>query len=303
MLHKATDKEGCNICLIMLPNQLKTQYKKIKVMALLKSQIICQMMTENTIRKKNIQSIATKVLLQIIAKRGNTLWVPKIPSGLSPTSMIAFESAKAGNKTTLSMCATINSTFSSIFSRTTTITNVESKFSAMVNLSLQAINAYVVRNKEPPVEVLFFQSSTSGDQMSMFIEFFINPLKEKLTNIYLDKTPALTLIMVNVKTSERFFTEGDNVRNVPAGTLISTDIVSNFYDFYVVSQGSNRGCTVPNHYKVIYSDSKMEEGVLQELVFGQCFNYVNWTGSIKVPSILQYAGRCAKFNSEVLENE
>ena len=45
----------------------------------------------------------------------------------------------------------------------------------------------------------------------------------------------------------------------------------------------------------------MEEGVLQELIFGQCFNYVNWTGSIKVPGILQYAKRCAKFNSEVLE--
>lgn len=66
------------------------------------------------------------------------------------------------------------------------------------------------------------------------------------------------MVMVNVKTSERFFTDGDsNVKNVPAGTLISTEIVSNFYDFYVVSQASNRGSTVPNHYKVIYSDSKL----------------------------------------------
>ena len=108
--------------------------------------------------------------------------------------------------------------------------------------------------------------------------------------------------MVNVKTSERFFTEGDsNVRNVPAGTLVASDIVSNYYDFYVVSQASNRGSTVPNHYRVIYSDSKMEEGVLQELIFSQCFNYVNWTGSIKVPAILQYAKKCAKFTAEVFE--
>jgi hypothetical protein len=34
-------------------------------------------MTDATLRKKNLQSIATKVLLQIIAKRGNTLWVPE----------------------------------------------------------------------------------------------------------------------------------------------------------------------------------------------------------------------------------
>lgn len=91
--------------------------------------------------------------------------------------------------------------------------------------------------------------------------------------------------------------------NVRAGTLVNNTVVSNDYDFYIVSQNSNRGCSVPNHYKVIASNSKMEEGVLQELIYGQCFNYVNWTGSIKVPGILQYAKRCAKFNSEVLEEK
>jgi len=65
------------------------------------------------------------------------------------------------------------------------------------------------------------------------------------------------MVMVNVKTSERFFTEGNGVRNAPAGTIVSTDIVTNYYDFYVVSQTSNRGAIVPNHYKVIYSDSKI----------------------------------------------
>jgi len=34
-------------------------------------------MTEAKLRNKNAQSICTKVLLQIIAKRGNTLWVPQ----------------------------------------------------------------------------------------------------------------------------------------------------------------------------------------------------------------------------------
>eukprot|EP00178_Gracilaria_changii_P017800 TRINITY_DN5074_c0_g1_i1.p1 TRINITY_DN5074_c0_g1~~TRINITY_DN5074_c0_g1_i1.p1 ORF type:complete len:151 (+),score=14.92 TRINITY_DN5074_c0_g1_i1:1852-2304(+) len=137
----------------------------------------------------------------------------------------------------------------------------------------------------------------------MFKDLFTNPLKQKLSTIYADRAPRMTMVMVNVKTSERFFTDGDEVKNVPAGTVISTDIVSKEYDFFVVSQNSNRGSIVPNHYKVIHSDSLIEEGILQELIFSQCFNYVNWTGSIKVPGILQYADKCAKFNSEVLENE
>jgi aubergine len=52
---------------------------------------------------------------------------------------------------------------------------------------------------------------------------------------------------------------------------------------------------------VIFSTSKLEEGMLQELIFSQCFNYVNWTGSIKVPAILQYAKKCAKFTADIMD--
>lgn len=108
--------------------------------------------------------------------------------------------------------------------------------------------------------------------------------------------------MINVKTSERFFLQnGSNINNVDAGTLVSRHIVSPQYDFYIVSQRSTRGTSVPNHYRVIYTNSEVEEGILQEICFSQCFNYVNWTGSIKVPAIMQYAKKCAKFASEVLE--
>ena len=107
--------------------------------------------------------------------------------------------------------------------------------------------------------------------------------------------------MVNLRNSERFFTAGNEIKNVPPGTLVSSNIVSKDYDFFIVSQQSFKGSIVPNHYKVIACNSKLEEGHLQELIFSQCFNYANWTGSIKVPAILQYAKKCARFNAEVLE--
>ena len=67
----------------------------------------------------------------------------------------------------------------------------------------------------------------------------------------------------------------------------------------MVSQRSNKGTSIPNHYKVIYSDSKLEEGALQEIIFAQCFGYFNWTGSIKIPAVLQYTKKAAYFGSEV----
>lgn len=124
----------------------------------------------------------------------------------------------------------------------------------------------------------------------------------KLTESFGGQCPKLSLVMVNTKTNERFFlNDHSGAKNVQAGTIVADDIVSENYDFYIVSQGSNRGSTVPNHYKVVFSNSEIEEGLLHELIFSQCFNYVNWTGSIKIPGILQYAKKCAKFSAEALE--
>lgn len=198
---KAANKEGCNICLVILPNQFKTQYKKLKTAALLNHKIVCQMTTEGTLKKNNLRSIATKILLQIIAKRGNTLWVPKIPKSTSSLMMVAFETAKAGRETTLAMCSTLNSAFSSIFSRTETFDMSEKKFASMLNLTMKGVEAYLARNKEVPAELLIFNSSASNDQVVMFQDYFLKPLKAKLQDIYKEKTPCVTMIMVNVKTS------------------------------------------------------------------------------------------------------
>ena len=64
--------------MVILPNNLKNNYKDIKFDTIKKEKMLTQVVTEATLNKKNLQSVATKVLLQIIAKRGNTLWVPEI---------------------------------------------------------------------------------------------------------------------------------------------------------------------------------------------------------------------------------
>ncbi len=65
-----------NIVVVILPGQLKNEYKRIKKTSIVNIEIVTQVVTELTLRKKGFLSIATKILLQVIAKRGNTLWVP-----------------------------------------------------------------------------------------------------------------------------------------------------------------------------------------------------------------------------------
>lgn len=143
-------------------------------------------------------------------------------------------------------------------------------------------------------------NATPGDQVGQYQELFCKTLVARVNRAY-QTNMKLCAVMVNLRNSERFFSgQEGNMRNVNPGTLVNSCVVSKNYDFFIVSQQSNKGSVVPNHYKVIFSDSRLEEGHLQELIFSQCFNYVNWTGSIKIPSILQYAKKCARFNAEVL---
>ena len=93
--------------------------------------------------------------------------------------------------------------------------------------------------------------------------------------------------------------------NPPLGTLINSQVTDKKnYTFYMVTHSvcKNGGSIIPFNYKVIFSDSEMDEGILQSFLFSQCFNYANYPGAIKSPSILQYATKCAKFVAEVLNN-
>ena len=139
-IDSAVRKEKINVCFVVIPNFLKHNYQDIKKQCLQKSNVISQCAVESTLKKKNLQSIATKILLQMIAKRGNILWVPKLSTSLKDTMIMAFDKAKASRSTVLSCCATINETFSSIFSKTASFQSDEEKFQAMKKASLEIIN-------------------------------------------------------------------------------------------------------------------------------------------------------------------
>ncbi len=75
--------------------------------------------------------------------------------------------------------------------------------------------------------------------------------------------PKLTFLTANKNSKQKFFLQGRSITNPGYGTLVNSKIVSKFYDFFLIAQHCNRGTVKPVHYKVLYTDSKMEEGVLQ----------------------------------------
>ena len=75
----------------------------------------------------------------------------------------------------------------------------------MVDLLMLATNSYMTRNTNCPAEVIIFMNSCTGDQISLYHNFFVKPYNQKIRLADENCNIALSLIMVNVKTSERFF--------------------------------------------------------------------------------------------------
>jgi len=166
--------ENTNILMVVLPGNLKTAYPKLKQELLtIKSgkEMISQFVVENTLRKKGVQSIHTKLLLQMAAKRGNILWVPsyseQMNNVLDKTCIMGLDSSSKGGLTMMSACGTTNSSFSLLSSSTVTVASGGDKFKYMLTVVSKCIEGYATRNKVPPKELILFMLAVPGDQVNL----------------------------------------------------------------------------------------------------------------------------------------
>ena len=111
----------------------------------------------------------------------------------------------------------------------------------------------------------------------------------------LEAETKIVYIVVNKKINQRFFKEGRNgLCNPEPGTVVNQGVVEpNSYDFYLISQITKQGVSSPTHYRIVHDDTGLDPAKLELLTFKLCFNYYNVSGSIKVPSPVQYANRLA----------
>jgi argonaute-like protein implicated in RNA metabolism and viral defense len=53
----------------------------------------------------------------------------------------------------------------------------------------------------------------------------------------------------------------------------------------------------------LYNNTDLEEKDIIEMTFGQCANYYNWQGTIKIPAVVKYADLLAYFVATSLDSE
>lgn len=200
--------ENINLLMVVIPGNLKSAYPRFKqelLSAKAGKEFISQFVVENTLKKKGVQSVHTKLLLQMLAKRGNILWVPsyteEISNKLDKVCIMGIDSCASKGNNVMAACCTINSTFSLIQSSAIKTDPSDDKYKSMLKVASECVKGYANRNKTPPKELIVFMLAVPGDQVNLVQDNFAKKLEQTVASTYNNFEMKVTVIMVNLRNS------------------------------------------------------------------------------------------------------
>ena len=298
-----------DIVIIVLPNYMKQYYKPIKQKCYLKLGILSQVVLLNTLNRKGYHQICSKLIQQVASKVGSKLWVARPPAGLYPSTMLIGVDVSPNktdkSRSVVAFCASMDATFSKYYSRVVYQKKTDETIMQLRTLIKDALTMFNRLNNSLPQHIIYFRdyAMRSANQMIHTVE--IPQIIEGCRDCEMKELPKITVIVIDKHITQKIYLVDNEkeLKNPPTGTLVDNTIVSKDYDFYLVAQNVNRGTAVPTHYKIVFDNSELPAEILQELVYSQCFAYMNWSGAIRIPAPCQYAQKLSTFVSQHINEE
>ena len=192
------------------------------------------------------------------------------------------------------MVSTINTSFSNFYNKETIIKE-EKKEQLQFCVSgfiEEAIAQYNKINGKLPGGIIIYRQGVSLQQKD-FLENEVNNIKKVC-----EKNKILYYyILVNTKTTYKFFEKNKNQFSNPGEGLLVLDGVTNrnFFEFYIQPQLG--GSATPSCFHVAYGNLDFPE-MDPKLTFDLCHLYRNWQGIIRVPHVIKCAEKLSKMTAK-----
>ncbi|KAG5678595.1 hypothetical protein PVAND_008256 [Polypedilum vanderplanki] len=276
-----------------------------------------QVVLNTTITKPNIESVTQKIAIQVNCKLGGIPWFVNIP--MKSVMIIGFDLSKDSKEKKHSFGAFVahsieknkasdacSGDFFSIVDRHENGQDVSQRFS--INIMV-AVNTFIEKYGKPPRKIIIYRNGVGDGDIERVIQHEVNDTKEKLLKTYknYDMKLEFGFIIINKKINTRFFRKPRNSRedynNPLPGTVVDQVVTLPYrYDFYLISQSVNQGTVSPTSYNVIEDSLELNPSIIQKLTYRLCHMYYNWSGTTKVPSVVQYAKKLAFLSAQYLHN-
>jgi len=260
-------------------------------------------------------SVCSKILLQMNAKVGLTPWIVKPPKNLPERVMIigadVYHKLDRERRSCVGFCASMDPNFSKFWSKISFQKQGVELMSGLGQLVKEAVLKYFAFNQKKylPEYIIFYRDGVSDGQIPAVLEHETAAILKGLSEIDPHYKPKFAEVIVTKRISDRFFPTSTNrdgkteYYNPQPGTVVHSDITSNFFDFFVVAHNVTQGSCTPTKYNVIFDNTGLTADVFYSLTFYQCYNYYNWMGGVRVPSVVMYAHKLAYMVGQTIKDQ
>ena len=290
---------------VVVPNDNAETYSAIKKILSVKRAVLSQVLLSRTVGMdpSKVKSVATKVAIQMNAKMGNAPW--KVPIPLKGLMVIGFDvchDTRDRSKSFAAFIASMDQTTSDVYySAASAHRNGEELCNQFGQMTMNAVKCYHEIHGKLPDRILVYRDGVGDGQLQFVIDHEVQQLRDVLKEMYGGTEPKMAFVVVTKRISARFF---NNDFNVPAGTVVD-DVVTlpERYDFFLVSQNVRQGTATPTNYNVIYDKIALSPDHLQILTQKLCHMYYNWSGTVRVPNVCQYAHKLSLLVGQYFHEE
>ena len=273
-------------------------YKTLKVHSLCHNGYVSQVIKVNSL-KKNALSVCSKILLQINAKLSGVSYMAKLEDEVKDIKLMIIgvdSSHIKGKRTGVAMVSTINTSFTNFYNKETIIKEdkKEQLQFCISGFIKEAIAEYNKLNKKLPGGIIIYRQGVSLQQKE-YLKNEVNNIKKMCDE---NKIPYY-YILVNTKTTYKFFEKNKNNFSNPEEGLLVLDGVTNrnFFEFYIQPQLVTGGSATPSCFHVAYGNLEFPE-MVPKLTFDLCHLYSNWQGTVRVPHVLKAAEKLSKMTAK-----
>lgn len=297
-----------NMIMCVVSNNNADRYAAIKKKLSIERSIPSQVMTERVVAPKNprgLLSVATKVIIQMNTKLGNAPWKVKIPvGGLMTIGFDVCHDTRDRSRSFGAFVASMDQQKSDVYySCAMAHRNGEELSNSFGEMCLKAVKCYNSVHGSLPAKILVYRDGVGEGQFQFVVDHELKQVRKQLESVYKEASQELKMafIVVTKRINTRFF---NGPQNVPAGTVVD-DVVTmpERYDFYLVSQHVTQGTATPTNYNVIYDNCGLSPDRMQMLTQKLCHLYYNWTGTVRVPAVCQYAHKLSLLVGQYFHDE
>ena len=278
-------------------------FNALKRHSLCTNDYVSQIVKTKSLKSNGMMSVCSKILLQINAKLGGISYKTIIDKPLQKKKImvVGVDSNHFGKRTAIAMVSSIDDSFADFYNKEQIIEENKVKQIQFCISSFieESIPQYEKINGEKPKNIIIYRQGVS-DNIKDALKIEIKQIEQVCKN----HSISFYYILVNTRTTFKFFEKsGNKYSNPNAGLLVADGVVSSYkFEFFIQPQQVTGGSATPTKFNVAYGNMDFSK-FIPKFTYDLCYIYSNWQGTVRIPNVIKAAEKLSKMTVKNTKKE